>query len=624
VVFFVIAVIIGAAVYASTLSEETNPSNSVSYYDPAQNPFTKAQETLTEMFFEKHKRKKTYVPHDRTWGFGKELVDHSLMDITADACQDFYSYSCGNYSLGKRNEFMRIAQNTNLHVLGFINHTIMKDHSHNCDLYDNSDVSGGCHAALKFYKKCVIDKYNGNGPTHLIRNLTRTMFNGSYPTTHEKIRYLATNGITNFVHLTKEATRDPDTNRRVWVHYLRPGGVLYPETTIHLDLYGDEGLKRSMKEETTLGKFSDRLRNYNKWMTIFGRHAKPDDVLYLENMQYFVNLDKMLRTTDEEEINDRLAWYVRNNLNYLFDKTCLEQTKLLFPMTFCRVFQILTMRTVYEDVFGEEVAERVYEHFVGKFGAKIEEIGLVVGSCSSLLLGTPDLGRELLKVEGDPTHMRTMHLYREGTALEWAHRHLFRRWWKFYDPVALFCTYPRTLDDELPKKDEVMDDPLDWYVQVNAFFYHFHNSAVIPPGITREPFYSMGDDVTCDYSRVGYIFGHELGHGIQDSEYMLWNCIIGSGGRKLQREKELFADVVGLSGAFEAYLTNFNDTNPCYYFLGYAQMYCAQDPDVRSLTHGSVRDRVNLPILRFGSETLVEEFNKCFGCKIKSKSCLNS
>jgi hypothetical protein len=521
----------------------------------------------------------------------EDLVDYSLMNISSNACIDFYEYSCGNYRLGKQNELFEIIKLEN-ELKSFINKGILKGDGTICMIQEFKNVDG-CYNALEFYKYCVYDRNHGVQPIKLISKLQKKLNNitGSF----QKIRFLIENGLTNYVHLTKEKNQEG-----IWTHYLRPGGVLFPSKTIHLSLYGASGLQSSQKK---LMKIKDFLgvTSY-KWIKIFGVHARRGDLIYVENLEYFENLNNLLNFLPNEEINNRLNWYIKNDINYLYSHNCLQQTNLLFPITFCRIFQRLSGLDDKQN--GLEIAKGIYDFMNTKYDLTTS---LRVGSCSSLLHSN-NLGEELIKVENQKEIRKYL---KNMNSLEWAQEFLFKKWYKMYDPIYLYFTYPRILDDYL-------DDPLDWYSQVNAFYDGFHNEVVVPMGIIQYPLYDEKYSSTGIYSRLGWVFGHEISHSIQHK--MNLDCLNKEGDD--EREKfELFADVFGLFNSFDYSFINFNDTDSCQFFLSFGQMFCSQTPDYKLSTnpHGSCRDRVNLSI-KFASNNLLNEFNNCFNCK-KTEKC---
>jgi len=172
----------------------------------------------------------------RIFKTNNDLVEQNFVDITQDACKNFYEYSCGRYNLGKQNEAVIFIHQENFVKKFWIEQGIIAGYNTICLINDE-----GCYTSLKFYKRCVKDKKKRYSPYILINKIIKKM--NTYPTTFQKIRFLIENGITNFVHLTKEKL-----DNGTWVHYLRPGGVLSSEDPILLNLYGKEGLMSSQKQ----------------------------------------------------------------------------------------------------------------------------------------------------------------------------------------------------------------------------------------------------------------------------------------------------------------------------------------------------------------------------------------
>lgn len=517
------------------------------------------------------------------------LIDQSFIDITQDACTNFYDYSCGNYNLGEQNEVIPIIYYENKIKKQWIDKGLVNGNGLICII-----EGSGCINALSYYKNCVRDKIHHVQPINLINKLTKGMNN--YTNIFQKIRFLIENGITNYVHLTKEKLENGK-----WVHYLRPGGVLFPDKTIHLNLYGDGGLMSSKKQLITIDEFLTITTK--KWKSIFGRHSKKEDLLHVENLDYFDNLDNLLKNLNKNEIKKRLEWYIKQDFGYLYGKNCLEQTKLLFPITFCKLFQRLSLLDDKEN--GKDIAENVFNSMKSKYQIKTS---LKVGTCSSLLHSN-NLGEQLIQIE----NQNYINDFKSLSALEWAHKHLFKKWYKIYDPIYLFFTYPRILDNQL-------DDPLDWYAQVNAFYDFFHDEIIIPPGIIQYPLFHQNYNVIGDYSRFGYIIGHEVSHTFQNKFDL--KCLKPTLGNLYNKKKyEVFADIIGLSESFKYFYLegNIKDNDSCQFFLSFAQTFCSAHPKNNHGSHGSPFQRVMISI-NYGSISLINEFNRCFKCN-KIEKC---
>jgi predicted metalloendopeptidase len=62
-------------------------------------------------------------------------------------------------------------------------------------------------------------------------------------------------------------------------------------------------------------------------------------------------------------------------------------------------------------------------------------------------------------------------------------------------------------------------DRTEWAVppqEVNAFYNPGTNTFVLLAGILTEPFYSKEDDLAANYGGIGFVIGHEIGHGFDD------------------------------------------------------------------------------------------------------------
>jgi len=489
-----------------------------------------------------------------------------FMDGYVDICDDLYGFSCGNFQ-GVENEVLRIVRQENLLIKQEIEIQLTSE------LVHHSIIPGrGFDNAYDYYWRCKADKstWNLDRTSPVIARLTEGL--GETYGRFYKIRYLIEEGVTNFVHLTKESISGEVLNmelQKTWVHYLRPGGVLFPEKTIHLGLYGEEGLVSYEMEYMRLGEFWDM---FPMARPMFGEHAESSDALLVENLEYFENLYELVSGLPVGELNDRLKWYIKHAFQYFDAQSCLDQAKLLFPMSICRTF--LRMSTLDDE---EDNGNAIAKNVLKAFGLDPRDNPSIrVGGCSSLL-HSRSLGGKVIEVENSPI---------KDFSLDNIQKVLFRGWYKYYDPVYLYFTYPRIL--------EHAEDPLDWYSQTNAFYDSFHNEVVIPPGITRHPVFSHLYGMTGTYSRFGFIVGHEIAHHT-----------IGV--------NELEADIVGLSKAFSVY------PEDCEFFTMYAQLFCSAHPKrTRDFMHATPYERVNTPI-KYGSRELIEKFNECFNCILETE-----
>lgn len=495
-------------------------------------------------------------------------IETDIMNNETSPCDDMYEYSCGHYTYGKYEEVFRRILYDNHRRVQFIKSHIEIGSDIICVLNDD-----GCYTALQFYDMCRQAKNTDIDPKDLIETLTLQMdwVAGLYA----KIRFLITNGITNYVHLSKEPE---DT---IYVHHLRPGGILYPHTTIHLDLYGKDGLRHSQSEKMTIGTFLTFV--HPGWRVIFGPHARDEDVLILENRQYFIQLSKLLKRISYEDIQNRLKWFISTDLYYLHEQSCMEQVYILFPMTICSIY--LHLHQFHDTSTLHTVSDHILQTF-RTYGFDVSST-IRIGSCDTLLRS----GTRTLEVENNATVPRDpSHIW------DWIHSQLFTKWYSYYDPMYLYFTYPRILEEN--------ETPLLWYSQVNAFYDTFRDEVVIPPGILHYPIYHYTYNVTTIYAKAGFIIAHEYAHAIQRKKSTCFQ--FG------QYSNEIFSDVVGFNMVVHA-LEELDPYDICDVFVIYSQLFCAVEPNRPYIVHPSERTRVQSPI-DIGDYGFLDLFNICFEC----------
>lgn len=62
-------------------------------------------------------------------------------------------------------------------------------------------------------------------------------------------------------------------------------------------------------------------------------------------------------------------------------------------------------------------------------------------------------------------------------------------------------------------------DRTNWFMnphEINAYYSPSYNEIVFPSGILMQPFFSIEQDVACNFGGIGCIIGHEITHGFDD------------------------------------------------------------------------------------------------------------
>lgn len=543
------------------------------------------QENTTEQIipsiFENSYLKYTFDPSKKERDYPIKLFERSLVNNTAEPCDDFYEFACGNYTYDSQYDMPIFMELKNRAWMQVINTALEEN------LVQFAVVKGS-KKLFAFHKACtkLKDREELNEYTE---NIIKVLYQNE--TIYHSMRYLIENGITNYIHLTKERLYLAQ-----WIHYIRPGGVLLPnmkESQIEI-------IKPNRKEEMTIEMFLKTVGE--KWLPVFGKHAKRTDVVMVDNIEYFKRMTPTM---------EHLEKSIRDFFGFLNSISCTDLTKAMFPMTTCKLFQRLDM--LEDKAHGLSAAYNIYRLMLNtdaeipddifRRTINVDEPGLRIGLCSSLL-HSDNLGKYVYDVEQSSSNV-----YTEDThILVWSHKNLIKRWYKYYDPVYLHFSYPKLL--------EFGEDSLEWIARTNAVFDEFHNEFVVKLGMLKYPFYSENFNTIGVYSRLGVLVGHEIAHFQTDNYYT--DCL------ETDFEEEDFSDVLGFSKAFEAYdLIETQDVNKCLFFFSYAAIYCSANPDEVFKFHNSARNRVNIPI-KYASSRVLEIFNECFQCSKQNLDCINT
>lgn len=532
------------------------------------------------------------IPYRKFYS-NNDIVDQSLMDISISPCQDFYGHACGKYNLGIQNELVNVMKYENAMFRTWIERNIINNDNILC-----IDGSIACKNLLEFYRQCVKGKHSTD-PT-LVSNKIIQEMNKFSENRFERIRFLTQQGITNYIHLTKEPMEN-DT----YCHYLRPGNVLmkiYDSKMMRVDLtdlygndYEDSGMR--VMDIATFNKMVG-----SDWTPIFGKFALQNDTVKVESSTYMINLNNFLNSLNVADFNKITESFVKIHVGHMSSTGCLEKTKMLFFMTLCRIFRRLNRMGDVQTA--SDVMNNITNYMFSKYGDKMDLTSVRMGLCSAIMHSS-DMGDEQFENENSVniTNLKNQNY------LEWIYEDMMKRSYRIYDPIFLYYSYPRILI----RTDWTMDDPLDWYTQVNAYYDSFNDEVVFPPGMLAFPMHDENFNNVSRYSGIGYVLGHEVSHSLQ--EKMKDDCLMVENNRRY----ESFADIIGLSSSFETFLqTNPDIIEKRRFFLRYAQIFCAAYPDKVYGDHDSSRFRVNNPI-KYGSNILLREFNNAFKCSIEEK-----
>lgn len=501
------------------------------------------------------------------------------------ACENLYAASCGYFTSDKYaayDQLMNRVQTTNDRTAALISKWI--------EIGDTGQLSaagGNGHAMVKFYRECVATRIT---ESHWIDTHTELLIDALRKTPgdlYDKLRFMREKGLLSYVQITKD--RDRDAN---FFHYIRPGGVLsYNEMELDLaPLFGGVAPTRSMATNMTVAEFLTRAGSQN-WRKVLGPDTKLYDTAIVENIEYFVNLANLIRTSPAK-VMARLEVFVTQTTAHLNKMSCLDKTFLMYPMTTCNLFRKNSLGhdddnpDVVLDTLADDVLKIVKEMFFAEETAKLR-----VQRCSSIF-HSDNIGQIILTKEMQRAEINLANETHVGWMIDTL-AHLA----EYYNPVYLYYSYPRVLDSN----DYYLDDPLRWWSQTNAWYDWFRDLVVIPIGFSIFPLWRESFPLERKI-QMAFIVGHEFVHTYQDKDQAPLVCCskyLSAERCSTDRRFEMHSDVVGLQIAWQYYLRK----NPVVStsriqeaFMYFGQMFCSLKPSVDpDGIHGSPIERVNIP-----------------------------
>jgi putative endopeptidase len=196
-----------------------------------------------------------------------------------------------------------------------------------------------------------------------------------------------------------------------------------------------------------------------------------------------------------------------------------------------------------------------------------------------------------------------------------------------------------------------LPDPDYWDTavsEVNAYYDLGRNEIVLPAGILKPPFFSSRAEPAANYGGIGTVIGHELTHGLsaleqfdsQGNRHSWWNladqkvflrrsaCLAHQfNQRKLDGQSSLPENVADLSGLTLSYAAfqKVQSGKPSLiidgfspeqrFFIYYARLWAANEPDYGYSRYAPSRLRVNLPLANMPG------FALAFRCQLPKERC---
>ncbi|CAG9819313.1 unnamed protein product [Phaedon cochleariae] len=427
--------------------------------------------------------------------------------------------------------------------------------------------------------------------------------------------------------------------------------------------------KISLRE---LGKIVPRINWLEYFRSIFDIAINEDEYVVAYGLPYFIELDKLLASTDKRVIHNYILWRLIMSLSsHLIDDYQRERVEF---------------RKILQGVLSERNRWSQCVEWTNK------KMGMAVGALYI---------RDHFNHESKETALEMIHTIREAFNELLAENH-----WMDDETRAVAkekanamnerIGYPKMITDkeELCKEYESLSisnhefmnnilnimkfeakqnldklrltvDKTKWSTEpavVNAFYNPNKNDIVFPAGILQPLFYSQHFPKSLNYGGIGVVIGHEITHGFddkgrqfdKDGNMMQWwnnitirafrdrtQCIIDQysrykidevglyvNGRMTQGEN--IADNGGLKQSFRAFrkwvsqygeepdLPGLNITQDQLFFLNYAQIWCGSMRPEDALT--KVRSSVHSPgpIRVLGPLSNSKDFAEAYHCPVGS------
>jgi endothelin-converting enzyme/putative endopeptidase len=491
-------------------------------------------------------------------------LDLAGVDKTADPCQDFYQYACGNWlkthpippdesSWGTFNQLF----DRNQAAL----RQILDDSAAHQDRSPIDQKIGG------FYESCADEgTIEKRGTEPLKPELDRLTAISQKEQLLDEVARLHNQQV--YVFFTFGATSDPK-NASMNIGEVDQGGLGLPEKDFYFrtdprsvevrkkyvahigkmfELIGISPQEASAKAakvmaiETELAKNSldvtsrrnpqllvhemtkEQLAalspqfNFNRFFT--GLSTPEFTKLNVTVPDFIKGFNALLQTQALGDLKDYIVWHYVNASSRLLPKSFVEETFDFFGRTLAGTKELRPRWKRCVSATDEELGEALGQKFVEKtFGqegkartlALVDEIEKQMAiDINSLTWMSPETKKAAL-----------VKLHAVTNKIGYPDK------WRDYSPISIakedyFGNWYRSNEFESKRQRNKIGKPVDkqeWAMTpptVNAYYNPSENNINFPAGILQPPFYSNKASDAVNYGAVGVVVGHELTHGFDD------------------------------------------------------------------------------------------------------------
>ncbi|MBV9761280.1 MAG: M13 family metallopeptidase [Acidobacteriaceae bacterium] len=491
-------------------------------------------------------------------------VDLEAIDKSANPCNDFYQYACGNWMKnnpippdqsrwGRFNELF----DRNQAVL----RGILEDSEHHQDRSPIDQKIGG------FYGSCMDEPViEQRGTSPLKSEMERIDHVGNLQELTDEVARLQSEQIDVFFSFG--SSPDPK-DAKMMIADLDQGGLGLPEKDFYFrtdekskeirDKYvahvakmfelegapADEAAKKAqavMSIETELAKASlDVTSRRNPQLLVHEtptsdfEQANPDfkfnefftdlkapafSKLNVSVPDFFKALNGLLTKNSIDDLKTYMAWHYLSGSAALLPKAFVDENFDFYGHTLSGTKQLKPRWkrcvSATDDELGEALGQKFVEKTFGEQGKQrtlemVHEIEQEMGKdIESLKWMSPETKRQaMIKLHGVMNKIGYPDKWRDYSSVNIVDNDYFGNWY-------------RANEFESARERNKIGKPADrteWGMTpptVNAYYNPTENNINFPAGILQPPFYSNSADDAVNYGAVGVVIGHELTHGFDD------------------------------------------------------------------------------------------------------------